>query len=244
MHTEMFKRIDLSSRRRVLVAGDVHGTFDLLEQKLAQMGFDAALDTLVLLGDLVDRGEFDDQALNWCARPGIERIRGNHEELLNLAVHGEPRHLLNHLQNGGKWFLNITDEAERKHWADTLLDCPVAIEAKTPAGRTVGFVHGDVPAQSWGDMVSLLSDENPRISSEVANDCMWQRERIEALKSHMRKRLPIEDHRCAVPGIDHVFFGHSIVKTPVKHDNCSWIDTGAFATGNLTIIDVDHWLSH
>jgi hypothetical protein len=33
------------------------------------------------------------------------------------------------------------------------------------------------------------------------------------------------------------------VDEPIVHSNCSWIDTGAYKTGLLTLVDVDEWIA-
>jgi hypothetical protein len=47
-----------------------------------------------------------------------------------------------------------------------------------------------------------------------------------------------------IPDIDHVFMGHSITKEPLIMGNCSWIDTGSYKHGLVTIVDVDDWISN
>src|SRR3546814_5235092 len=64
----LFERHYLSNMRRVLAVGDIHGRFDLLQQRLDQLDFDPEQDVAILLGDLVDRSDGSLDALEWCAR--------------------------------------------------------------------------------------------------------------------------------------------------------------------------------
>src|SRR3546814_2592311 len=64
---------------------------------------------------------------------------------------------------------------------------------------------------------------------------MWSRERINDLKAFVDTHGHAEGFDCSVPGIDHVYFGHTILRAPVTVGNCSWIDTGAYKTDNLTV---------
>src|SRR3546814_1895239 len=82
----LFERHYLSNMRRVLAVGDIHGRFDLLQQRLDQLDFDPEQDVAILLGDLVDRSDGSLDALEWCARPGILRVRGNHEQITAIAA--------------------------------------------------------------------------------------------------------------------------------------------------------------
>ncbi len=41
-----------------------------------------------------------------------------------------------------------------------------------------------------------------------------------------------------------MFYGHTRTGTePVRHGNQSWIDTGAYRTGILTMVDADTWIA-
>lgn len=245
MQQSLFQRHDFSGHRRLFAAGDIHGCFDLLQQQLDELEFDATQDAIVLLGDLVDRGEFNEAALEFIDRPGVYRVRGNHEHLLHRAVVGSAQSQLLHVRNGGNWFLNIDDPELRDRWSDAMTACPLAIEAISPAGRKIGFVHADVPTESWDDL-ELALETAPDLTARIgaAWDCMWSRDRIKALVNHISQHGSAKRHTCHVPGVDHVFFGHTIVREPLVHDNCSWIDTGAYSRDNLTIVNVDQWVEN
>jgi serine/threonine protein phosphatase 1 len=237
MTRALFERHDFSDKRRVIVVGDIHGRFDLLEERLDELSFDPELDVAVLLGDLVDRGEGSLEALDWCNRPGIIRIRGNHEQIVEATVR-QPGNLEWHLKSGGEWFRKVKAKADRQHWADTLTDCPVAIEAIMPDGRTCGFVHADVPVAHWSLLEAALANADARDDLSIAGHCMWSRERIKIVRAHLAGYEFYSEIDCSVPGIDHVFFGHTILPEPITHGNCTWIDTGAFRSGILTVIVV------
>jgi hypothetical protein len=49
-----------------------------------------------------------------------------------------------------------------------------------------------------------------------------------------------------IRGIDHVFFGHNIVRDVEVAGNCTWLDTGAgtgTSWGRPTVIDIDAHLA-
>ena len=234
MSRPLFERHDLSAKRRVLVVGDIHGRFDLLEQKLNQHDFDPDQDVAILLGDLVDRSEGSVQALDWCGRAGILRVRGNHEQITAKAAFSDYG-VLHHLKCGGQWFVEIEDLDERHHWGKTLEDCPIVIEAIVPGGRRIGFVHADVPTRSWSDLENALSGSDERSEYSIAGKCMWSRNRIDDLRTYVEEHGHAAGYDCSVPGIDHVYFGHTILRSPVTVGNCSWIDTGAYRSEILTV---------
>jgi serine/threonine protein phosphatase 1 len=81
---------------RTIVVGDIHGKLTLLNQLLEKAGYQPGLDRLVLIGDLVDRGE-DARGVVARAielREGapelVTVLKGNHEEMmLDSLVEGD-----------------------------------------------------------------------------------------------------------------------------------------------------------
>lgn len=71
---------------KTFVIGDVHGRAAQLRELVAMLPRDPARDALVLLGDLVDRGEdvpgTVDEAIRLCRDAGAICLRGNHEQML------------------------------------------------------------------------------------------------------------------------------------------------------------------
>src|SRR3546814_20339063 len=102
----LFERHYLSNMRRVLAVGDIHGRFDLLQQRLEQLDFDPEQDVAILLGDLVDRSDGSLDALDWCARPGLLRVRGNHDQLTAIAS-SDPASITYHRRSCVHWFAKL-----------------------------------------------------------------------------------------------------------------------------------------
>jgi len=201
----------------MFVVGDIHGCLDELEARLVFLGFDKGRDKLFALGDLVDRGPKSAEVFALLDEPWFESIRGNHEELL---IEAEGGNCDMHVCNGGAWFAFLEPE-ERKRLADKAKALPVAMLVTTPSGRRIGLVHADMPGSDWDEFIDRLD------TPQVRDYAMWTRERVyHAL--HNRHLEPIR-------GVDHVYFGHTPLKAPVRAANMSWIDTCCFATGNLTV---------
>ena len=69
------------------VIGDVQGCFTALKGLLALLDFSPAKDRIILLGDLVNRGEDSLSVLRWARDNGIGAILGNHDlHLLSVAA--------------------------------------------------------------------------------------------------------------------------------------------------------------
>ena len=256
--------IDLSNARRVFTCGDVHGRYDLLRASLDEVGFSGADgDWLIMIGDLLDRGpsvleirdllESDDHIL-W--------IRGNHEHILQGSLFREhttdDANAMTLMHNGGDWLMDYVGDVEREDvivrllqgdnsfvdpqiidFARMLGEAPVAVRVRTPGGRVIGLVHADVPARDWASMAQILTSEDHLERGRMAARCMWSRERFNAYHAYGHD----SEFDCTVEGVDHVFFGHSPAKDTITHSNCSWIDTGAFSSGILTLVDIDQWVA-
>ncbi|MEK7833871.1 MAG: metallophosphoesterase family protein, partial [Acidobacteriota bacterium] len=77
---------------RTLVVGDIHGKLTLFNRLLEAMKYQAADDKLILIGDLVDRGEDSrgvvERAIE-LQREAPDRVivlRGNHEAMMISAL--------------------------------------------------------------------------------------------------------------------------------------------------------------
>jgi serine/threonine protein phosphatase 1 len=213
------KFLDLSLASRVFVVGDIHGEFTILDDRLADLKFDYERDRLLSVGDLVDRGPESERAIEYAVQPWFDHVRGNHEELCEGALRGDMWQM--HRKNGGMWFDLLSDDDRREH-SRILNNAPVAIEALLPSGRRIGVVHADIPTNDWDDMRNLA----PEMERSWTRWCMWNRDRL--------SNPPLDGIR----NIDHVYFGHTPKKSVYRVGNTSWIDTGAFATKNLTVLEI------
>lgn len=217
---------------RLFCIGDLHGNYDLLIQKLNDNNFDYSIDLLVSVGDLVDRGDQSLRCLELLKEPWFKAVRGNHEQYC-IDSFNDPRIIKNHICDGGQWFHELSVEDQK--YSISLIEqyMPIALEINYH-GHTFGFVHAHVEENNWEDFKNNLSIQNPSKRSHI-DMALWGRERIQAHSSDTRY-----EH---VAGIHTVFFGHTIVKNPLKRFNCFWIDTGAYYTGRLTLLCIDQFLA-
>lgn len=221
---------------RDFVVGDIHGCFDLLEKALTAVAFDPAKDRLISVGDLVDRGPQSAKCLHYLAQPWFFAVRGNHEDIfleahrtgligkvrdafkenpdINKALLSLPeikdkvRKAFN--ATGMTWAMHETQETLEKI-LEAFRKLPIAIEIKTERG-TVGFVHAEIPSgMDWQTFKQNLDGNNPKLR-RVA---LWGRARVH------------DPDAGSVPGIDRVFFGHTVqADGPKRIGNCFYIDTG------------------
>ena len=79
-------QMQIGDTDRVFFVGDIHGEITKLNDKLEEIGFDKELDTLISVGDLIDRGEDSLSCLSLIQEPWFECVCGNHEQMMVDAV--------------------------------------------------------------------------------------------------------------------------------------------------------------
>lgn len=200
------------------VVGDIHGQFRLLEGALDRIGFDAARDRLFSVGDLIDRGEDSAAALEWLRRDRFHAVRGNHEQMA-LDARSDPEAAQVWRLNGGEWWDAVTP-AVRSQLLQLFETLPIAIEVATSAGA-VGIVHADLPeGVEWPRFLERLE----RYDCSATETALWSRRRV-----HHRREAEVK-------GAVAVYCGHTVVGAPLRLGNVHFIDTGAYATGRLTLV--------
>lgn len=208
-------RLPENRKGRDFVVGDLHGCYGLLMAELESVGFDESRDRLISVGDLVDRGKSSYECLNLVYEPWFHAVRGNHEEMMQEALNSGEFDLW--LANGGYWAFADGDPYQVKALAnDAVSRLSYAIELEC-GGIRFGIIHAEVPGNDW----SLLEQ------SDTA-EMTWGRSRIK------------RQDQTPVRGIDLVICGHTIVQQPLLLGNVLYIDTGAFNTGRLTLIDLSY----
>lgn len=234
--TKILDTVDLSDKRKVFVVGDIHGCFTLLEQGLSKVGFDREQDALVSVGDLVDRGPESSRVEEFLEYPWFFPIQGNHEQMCLPQYAGTSWHVM----NGGAWIAEYGDSFGRdavKALGKKLNDLPIALEV-VRGEKKYGFVHASLyDVDDWSEIENRIQ----RCTHLQDNPFVWDR-----MHFYAARRLLTDDPNHDTPdgqaflvdNIDHVYFGHTPIKEPMTYGNCSWIDTGAFATDILTIQEI------
>ncbi|MFM9270928.1 metallophosphoesterase [Halomonas elongata] len=199
---------------RDFIVGDIHGQLELLNSEMSRVKFDKAVDRLFSVGDLIDRGADSFDCLSLVFEPWFYGVRGNHEELARAALDGVGGRDWSIWQmNGGSW-VYLHDAREVRSILNAAMEhLPYAREVEVD-GRRIGVVHAEPPAHWQGMSVANL------------NHMVWGRSRI------------LQGDESPVEGIDAVVVGHTPVKEPTTLGNVHYIDTGAFRTGRLTLLEM------
>ena len=236
---EAMPRPAIPAGQRVYAVGDIHGCAAEFAALITAIDSDdakrgAADTTVILLGDLVDRGPDSAKvvalAQAWQARRKVRILIGNHEEMF-LDSFESIEVLRQFLRHGGR---------------ETLLSYPVDPAAYTDASfvETQWLMAAAVPAaeRKWlagledailvGDYLFVHAGIKPGVPLEqqTLSDLRWIRE---PFLSHRDSHGPVVVH------------GHTITGEVEVRSNRIGIDTGAYASGRLTALGLEgevRWL--
>jgi serine/threonine protein phosphatase 1 len=225
--------------QRAYAIGDIHGRLDLFNALIAAIEANdaergVADTTIVLLGDLVDRGPDSagvlDTARRLQARRNVRIIAGNHEEMFLQSL--EDADILRHfLRYGGReTALSYAVDADRYRDA-TLEEAQVMLRDAVPA-EDLAFMAGFEDHVAIGDYLFVHAGIRPGapIAEQKRSDLRWIRE---PFLSHAG------DHGHTV------VHGHTITDAVDVRANRIGIDTGAYQSGRLTALGLegaDQWL--
>ena len=207
---------------RDFVVGDLHGHLDLLEDRLRKVDFDVDRDRCFSVGDLIDRGPEPVGCLLLAQRPWFFPVRGNHEQMMLDAVFTQSMGLW--YTNGGEWFA----DSSRKAWPklqEVAHGLPFAITIEHKSGQTIGICHAESPVADWSDIEKVEGDDY------ATQEMIWRRRRI------------MQGDCSEVAGVSWVISGHTPRQRMTVLGNSVFIDTGAFFSGNLTLLNLDEFLS-
>lgn len=229
-----FRRLPRNEQGRDFVCGDIHGMYDALDTALAQVDFDHERDRLLVVGDLFDRGDRSADYWQYLEASWFHSIMGNHEVMACAAI-ADPNlfNIDTWLQNGGDWITTESRDAYRL-LLDRVRELPLVIETETPAGHRIGLTHAEMPGMHWDELERMLQS--------------WDTEQFDFGKDPVAARLLWartivgSDRADPVPGIDHVFHGHTPLESIRVLANRHYIDLCAYRTGELCLLEIDDYL--
>ena len=211
-----FSHFARNAAGRDFAVGDIHGCFAHLSRSLEAIGFDASVDRLFSVGDLVDRGPESDQVLEWLEKPWFHSICGNHDFMAWRSALGILYLEVDRLLYGGAWLEKISG-AKRSQLGRRLRALPLALEVETSSGL-VGLVHADCPFDDWHEMQQVpWASVEP--TSKLAECCMWSTERFE------------RQYPNAIRNVRAVVHGHMTVRYAKVLGNVHFLDTGGWKEG-------------
>lgn len=217
----------------IYAVGDVHGCYDQLLEAERRIREDAAIHSaralVVMLGDYLDRGRRSREVIEHLCRPtdpGLTRIAlcGNHEEAF--------RRLLEEPAGFPEWQRFAGPETLASYGVDIAYlmrqgGIPAldrALQDAVPAHHRQ-FIEELPSMLTVGDIVFVHAGLKPGVPllQQRDSDLLWMRE-------------PFLTRGPELPLL--VVHGHTPVKRPFFGNGRIAIDTGAFATGRLTVLRI------
>ena len=231
---------------RTLIMGDLHGCYQQLLTSLSLFDFDPEQgDRLVGLGDLTDRGQDNLACLRLLHQPWFHSIRGNHEQLMLLALLGKSRQARQlWFCNGGCWYEQLSEIEQAEVISlcqDRIRHLPYALEITTKEHYKIGVVHADPVFGNWQQLVDSLRAPTP--APDVLEKLLWRRERFNLLRHLVNSGGDARSSQ-HIKGIDIVCLGHTPLsgEAPWGIGNLLWMDNGCCVGYPLVMLDMDQWL--
>ena len=199
---------------RIYAVGDIHGCYDKLLVLMEKMDIDFESDTLVFLGDYIDRGPQSFEVVAYLADlkqryANTIFLKGNHEEMLEKYLSGEDR--ITYLVNGGQQTLESYMNRPRPEGEQVIprthLEFFKSLRIYYETQNYI-FVHAG------------LKNKVP-LEKQKTEDLLWIRRRFIESKYDFGKM---------------VVFGHTPLHEPLLLPNKIGIDTGAVYGNRLTCV--------
>ena len=220
----------LPAGERVYAVGDIHGRRDLFDALIKAIEHDDAKagkadTTVILLGDLVDRGPDSAGVLRlarkWQKHRKVRILAGNHEEMF-LRSFKEKDVLRHFLRHGGKETVLSYGVDKKEFTASSLKEVQELMKKHVPL-KHIAFVEGFEDMIEAGDYLFVHAGIDPSraLSEQKAKDLRWIRE-------------PFLSH--GDPHERVVVHGHTITEAPEDTGNRIGVDTGAYSSGCLTAL--------
>lgn len=204
---------------RIYAIGDIHGCLEKLTELLNKITLDKQNDTLVFIGDYIDRGRYGREVVDYVIGlqgdcKNVVCLLGNHEQMFLHYLEGVDESM--YLANGGKATLDsfgilLSDNIEKRK---------AKISAKYRRFFESLFLYYETDKYI---LVHAGLRPGLPLCDQALDDLLWIR--YEFINS--------EDDFGKI-----VIFGHTPMTRPLIDKNKIGIDTGAVYGGSLTCVEL------
>ncbi|WGD50684.1 metallophosphoesterase family protein [Bradyrhizobium sp. CB1650] len=231
--TQSSPRPRLPNGVRVYAISDIHGCAHLLEQMFGVIDADMSNSRPyraieVFLGDYIDRGPDTRRTLDLLIRRSHRRntvfLKGNHEAYFT-SVLGDPSRVTDWFGFGGlqtmmSYGLSASPNLTKGEQSELVRELASAMPP-----QHIAFLRQLRPTFTCGDFFFVHAGVRPGIplSEQRESDLLWIRDEFLRSKKRFGK---------------YVVHGHTPVRQAELLENRANIDTGAYATGNLTLLSI------
>ena len=204
------------SQEKTFIIGDVHGCLDMLQQLIDKIACSPDRDTLIFLGDYIDRGDDPKGVVDYILELSrdfskIETLKGNHEAMFLNFLRGIDSEIF--MVNGG-W------RTLESYGAYNLQDDVSAIPSdhrKFYASLKMYIELDDYYIVHAGFKPGI------EIENQVEDDMLWIRKSFTSSNHDFGKK---------------VIFGHTPFQEPLVMKNKIGLDTGAVYGNKLTCLEL------
>lgn len=202
---------------RIFAVGDIHGCFVHLRDLLGKIPI-GKTDTLLFLGDYIDRGPDSYEVVETLLRlkrgsANVICLKGNHEQMYLDYLRGKD--LEPFLSNGGMHTLRSYKKNGWEHPPPEHMDFLLSLAPWYETDAFI-FVHAGLQPNT------PLQDQNPE-------DLLWIRSQFYAAPNTWNKTI---------------VFGHTPFMKPYVGEGKIGIDTGACMGGLLTCVELPRMIFH
>jgi len=203
---------------RYFIIGDIHGCLGMLKTLIGKIDWHPDRDTLIFLGDYIDRGEDSKGVIDFIIEllsmsPNVQCLIGNHESIFLSYLEGEDEELF--LLNGG---------------GATLNSYRMNGETYIPLDH-ISFLKSLKVIIELDDYYIVHAGFKPgvEIQEQSLEDCLWIREPFIFSDYDFGKKI---------------IFGHTPFYVPLLMDNKIGLDTGAVFGNRLTCLEIPNMKFH
>jgi serine/threonine protein phosphatase 1 len=213
----------------VYAIGDIHGRFDLTQSLLEKIWADAphGRNVLIFLGDYVDRGPASKEVIDFLitlTRPGWEivTLAGNHEVSVLEFLKNPEIYLAWRTYGGAETLMSYGVRPPMFSDPQEILLAHESFVTKFP-NEHFEFLSALPTYYELGDYFFVHAGVRPGVPLEkqVTEDLLWIRDDFLVSDQSFGKMI---------------VYGHTPAEKPVVRANRIGIDTGAYATNELTAV--------
>ena len=203
----------------MIVIGDVHGCLSKLKGLMDKIAIDQEKDTLVFIGDYIDRGKSGKDVVDYVISiqekyKNTVCLLGNHEQMFMRYLEGLDEDL--YLANGGM----ATLESYKISFSDNIEERKCKIPEKHRQ-----FFKSLLPYYETDKYIFVHAGVRPDIplNKQTMDDLLWIRYEFIYSENDFGKT---------------VVFGHTPFANPLIEKNKIGLDTGAVYGGKLTCVEL------
>jgi serine/threonine protein phosphatase 1 len=204
---------------KIFAIGDIHGCLGKLEALMQNIDANPQNDTLIFIGDYIDRGKSSREVVDYIILLKSEYkkvvcLLGNHEYMLIRYLEGLDEDM--YLENGGiatlhSYGIRLSDDPEKR-------------KAKIPREHRE-FFESLLPYYETRNYIFVHAGLKPGLPlrQQTMSDLLWIRHEFVDTEDDFGKM---------------VVFGHTPLNYPLIMPNKIGIDTGAIYGGKLTCVEL------